>query len=70
MANSKITSEVDDHVWAELHQLAVATNRSVPDLVTEAIRDYVRQAERHRAVHGHLERSIADNRRLGELLGK
>ncbi len=70
MAKIKITSEVDERVWAELHQLAAARNQSIADLLTGAIRDYVQQAERRPAVDDHLKQSIADNRRLGELLGK
>ena len=70
MANIKINSEVDDLVWGELQKLATAQNRSVPDLLAEAIKDYVRQAEHRHAALGHLDKSIADNRRLGELLGK
>ena len=70
MAAVKISSKVDEAVWNELRELAGETHQNVSGLLTEAIRDYLQRRKVRPAVLKHLERSIDDNRRLGELLAK
>ena len=70
MAAVKISSKVDEAVWNELRELAGETHQNVSGLLTEAIRDYLQRRKVRPAVLKHLERSIDDNRRLGELLAR
>ncbi len=70
MAAIKISSKVDEQVWNELRELASETHQNVSGLLTEAIRDYLQRRKVRPAVIAHLERSIEENRRLGELLAK
>jgi len=70
MAAIKISSKVDEQVWNELRELAGETHQNVSGLLTEAIRDYLQRRKVRPAVLAHLERSIDENRRLGELLAK
>ena len=70
MAAIKISSKVDEDVWNELRELAGETHQNVSGLLTEAIRDYLQRRKVRPEVVAHLERSIAENRRLGELLAK
>lgn len=66
----KISSKVDEQVWAELRAMADETHQSVSGLLTEAVREYLARRRVRPEVMNHLERSIADNRRLGELLAR
>ncbi len=68
MAAIKISSKVDEDVWNELRELASESHQSVSGLLTEAIRDYLQRRKVRPAVITHLEQSIEENRRLGELL--
>ena len=70
MAAIKISSKVDEQVWNELRELASETHQNVSGLLTDAIRDYLQRRKVRPAVLAHLERSIEQNRRLGELLAK
>lgn len=70
MSSIKVSSKVDEQVWAELRAMADETHQSVSGLLTEAIREYLARKRVRPEVLQHLERSIEDNRRLGELLAK
>jgi predicted transcriptional regulator len=66
----KISSKVDAQVWAELRAMADETHQSVSGLLTEALREYLARKRVRPEVLQHLQNSIEDNRRLGELLAK
>lgn len=70
MSAIKISSKVDEKVWAELRAMADETHQSVSGLLTEAIREYLARKRVRPEVLQHLERSIDENRRLGELLAR
>jgi predicted transcriptional regulator len=70
MSAIKISSKVDEEVWAELRALAEESHQSVSGLLTEAIREYVQRRRVRPIVMHHLEDSIEQNRRLGELLAR
>lgn len=70
MAAIKVSSKVDEDVWAELRALAGESHQSVSGLLTEAIREYVQRRRVRPVVLQHLDDSIEQNRRLGELLAR
>lgn len=70
MGAIKISSKVDEKVWAELRALAKESHQSVSGLLTEAISEYVQRRRVRPVVLMHLEDSIEQNRRLGELLAR
>lgn len=70
MAAIKISSKVDEKVWAELRAIAQEQHQSVSGLLTEAISEYVQRRRVRPDVLKHLDDSIDENRRLGELLAK
>lgn len=70
MAAIKISSKVDEKVWAELRAIAEESHQSLSGLLTEAISDYVRRRRLRPAVLEHLDDSIDENRRLGQLLAR
>lgn len=70
MAAIKISSKVDEKVWAELRAIADESHQSLSGLLTEAISDYVRRRRLRPAALEHLDDSIDENRRLGKLLAR
>lgn len=70
MAAIKISSKVDEKVWEELRAIAEESHQSLSGLLTEAISDYVKRRRVRPAVLDHLDDSIDENRRLGELLAR
>lgn len=70
MSAIKISSKVDEQVWAELKAMADETHQNLSGLLTEAIREYLARRRVRPEVLEHLSRSIDDNRRLGELLAR
>ena len=70
MSAIKISSKVEEGVWNDLKDLADEAHQSISGLLTEAIRDYVRRRRVRPVVLDHLERSIADNEKLGRLLAE
>lgn len=70
MRSIKVSSKVDEQVWAELRAMADETHQSMSGLLTEAIREYLARKRVRPEVLQHLEQSIRDNGRLGELLAK
>lgn len=70
MAAVKISSKVEEGVWADLKALAAESHQNVSGLLTEAIAEYVRRRRVRPAVLQHLEDSIDRNEALGELLAR
>ncbi|TVQ50387.1 MAG: hypothetical protein EA371_00660 [Gammaproteobacteria bacterium] len=70
MAAIKISSKVDQQVWEELRAMAEENHQNVSGLLTEAISEYLARRRVRPAVMAHLEDSIEQNRRLGELLAR
>ncbi|MFA9462246.1 hypothetical protein [Thiohalorhabdus methylotrophus] len=70
MSAIKISSKVEEEVWADLHALAEETDRSLSGLLTEAIRDYVRKHRIRPEVMDHLEASMRENDELGRRLAE
>lgn len=70
MAAIKISSKVDEKVWAELRAMAEESHQNVSGLLTEALREYLQRRRVRPDVLKHLDDSIEDNRRLGELLAR
>ncbi len=70
MASIKISSKVDEAVWAELKELAGESHQSISGILTEAIQEYVRRRRVRPAVMKHLEDAMRDNEELGKLLAQ
>jgi predicted transcriptional regulator len=70
MATIKVSSKVDEQVWAELRAMAEESHQNMSGLLTEAIREYVQRRRVRPAVLRHLDESMEQNRRLGELLAR
>ena len=70
MTAIKVSSKVDEDVWNELRSMARDSHQSVSGLLTEAIREYIQRRRVRPAVIEHLEKSIDENERLGELLAR
>ncbi len=70
MAAIKISSKVEEKVWGELKALAEESHQNVSGLLTEAIAEYVQRRRVRPAVLQHLEDSIEQNEKLGELLAR
>jgi predicted transcriptional regulator len=70
MAAIKISSKVEEEVWADLKALAAESHQNVSGLLTEAIAEYLRRRRVRPAVLQHLEDSIDRNETLGELLAR
>ena len=70
MGAIKISSKVDEEVWADLKAMADETHQNVSGLLTEAIREYLARRRVRPEVLTHLQRSVEENRRLGELLAR
>ena len=70
MTTIKISSKVDPRVWDELKALASESNQSISGVLNDAIGEYVHRRRVRPIVIDALEKSIAKNRRLGELLAR
>ena len=70
MTAIRVSSKVDETAWNELKQLARESHQSISELLTEAIRDYVRRRRVRPEVLDHLERSIGENEELGRRLAQ
>lgn len=68
MTAIKISSEMDEAVWNELRDLARETNRSVSEVLSEAIEEYLARRRARPDVLRHLEDSMRENEELGKLL--
>jgi predicted transcriptional regulator len=70
MASVKISSKVDEAVWADLQALAEESHQTVSGLLTDAIREYVRRRRVRPEVLRHAEDSMKENAELGKLLAR
>lgn len=70
MPNIKVSSKVEEKTWEEFKALANESQQSISGLLTEAIAEYVQRRRIRPEVKSALDSSIADNRKLGELLAK
>ena len=70
MPSIKISSKVDEQVWSELRALTEESHQSVSGVLTEAISEYLQRRRVRPEVLKHLDASIDENRRLGELLAR
>jgi predicted transcriptional regulator len=70
MKTIKVSSKVDESAWNELRELAQESHRSISGVLGEAIREYVTRRRVRPVVLKHVEDSIADNERLGQLLAE
>ena len=70
MAAIKISSKVDGAVWEDLKALAKESHQNLSGVLTEAIRDYIQRQRVRPVVLKHLDDSISENERLGELLAE
>jgi len=66
----KISSKVDESAWNELREFARESHQSISGLLSEAISEYVTRRRVRPVVLKHLEDSISDNERLGQLLAE
>ena len=67
MTAIKITSEVDEAAWNELCDPARDTHRSVSEVLSEAIEEYLARRRVRPDVLRHLENSVRENDELGKL---
>jgi len=70
MKSVKISSQVEEAVWAEVRAFAEESHQSISGLLTEALREYLQRRRVRPAVLRHLESSMADNEELGRLLAE
>ena len=70
MATIKVSSQVEERIWADLKALAAESQQSISGVLTEAIAEYVQRRRVRPEVRAALARSIDVNRKLGELLAK
>ena len=68
MTTIRISSRVDEAVWNELRNLARETKRSVSEVLSEAIEEYLARRRARPNVLRHLEDSIREIEELGKLL--
>lgn len=64
----KIKFKVDPSTWKEIRGLARESHRGVSEVLTDAIREYVRRHRMRLEVLDHLEDSISENEELGRRL--
>lgn len=68
MTTIRISSRVDEAVWNELRNLARETRRSVSEVLSEAMEEYVARRRVRADALQHLEDSMRENEELGKLL--
>ena len=70
MGALKVSSKVEEAVWEELREFAAESHQSISGLLTEAIREFLQRRRVRPEVLEHLQRSVEENRELGELLAR
>ena len=70
MTAIKIRSKVDEAAWNELRDLARESERSVSELLSEAVEEYLARRRVRPDVLGHLEDSMRENEKLGKRLAQ
>lgn len=68
MTTIKISSKVDEAAWNELRDLARETKRSVSDVLSETIEEYLARRRVRPDPLRYLEDSMRENEELGKLL--
>ena len=68
MTATEISLKVDEAVWNELRNLARETKRSVSEVLSEAIEEYLARRRARPDVLRHLEDSMRENEELGKRL--
>lgn len=67
MPKIKIRSTIESAIWSELLEHSRESKRSVPSLLTEALREYLQRRRVRPTVLRHLEESADQNEELGKL---
>lgn len=70
MANVKMSSKVDEEVWAEVRKHSEESGRTISGILTEALRDYLKRGRVRPQVLRHLEDSMAEHDELGRRLAE
>ena len=70
MAAIKISSKVEEAAWDELRGLARERKRSVSELLSEAVEEYLARRRARPDVLRHLEDSMRENEEMGKLLAQ
>lgn len=66
----KISTIVDDKAWKDLKHLSKETHQSLTGMLTEAIEEYVRRRKVRPIFLKHMNDSLSEHKKLGELLAK
>ena len=70
MATIKISSKVEETAWNELRDLARESKRSVSELLSDAVEEYLARRQVRADPVRHLEDSIRENEELGKRLAQ
>ena len=70
MTTIRIRSKVDEAAWNELRDLARESKRSVSELLSEAVEEYLARRRVRPDVLGHLEDSMRENEKFGKRLAQ
>ncbi len=70
MTTIRIRSGVDEAAWNELRDLARESKRSVSELLSEAVEEYLARRRVRPDVLRHLEDSMRENEEMGKLLAR
>ena len=70
MTAIKISLKVEEAAWKELRVLARESKRSVSELVSEAVEEYLAQRRVRPNVLRHLEDSMRENEKFGRRLAQ
>lgn len=70
MTKIRISSKVEQSEWEALQTIADESRQNISDLLSEALADYVRKRRLRPEVLSHLNDSIGENKKLGQLLAK
>ncbi len=70
MATIKISSKVEETAWNELRDLARESKRSVSELLSDAVEEYLARRQVRADPVRHLDDSIRENEELGKLLAQ
>ena len=67
---TKISTVVDEKIWEEFKKLAQEGHQNIGGLLSEALADYLRRRQMRPDVVDAMEKSMAENAKLGKLLAK
>lgn len=66
----KVSTVVNEKVWQEFKGLAEETHQSLSGLLTDALSEYLRRKRVRPTFLKHMEDSLEENEKLGQLLAK